>query len=87
MKTINELLVEFGSARYTREQYDEDFARILARLCEKHGVSTQAEVDEIIRGHHYVHTEEDPEDEYIKLMAIADVMGWPGGQDKCDGKP
>jgi hypothetical protein len=75
-KTIDELLEEFGDAPYSREQHAEDFARVLARLREKHDVTTQSEVDEIVREHRYAHTAEDPEDEYIQLMAIARVTGW-----------
>lgn len=75
-ETIEELLAEFGDEPYTREQYDKDFARVLARLCEKHGVATRAEIDLIIREHCYEHTAEDPEDEYIALMALARATGW-----------
>jgi hypothetical protein len=75
-QTIEELLAEFDDEPYTRERYNKDFARVLARLCEKHNVTTQAEVHEIIREHRYTHTAEDPEDEYISLMAISDHMGW-----------
>ena len=75
-ETIEELLVEFGDAPYTRAQSDKDFARVLARLCEKHGVTTRAEVHEIIREHRYEHSGEDPEEDYINLMAIARATGW-----------
>lgn len=74
-ETIEELLVEFSDP-YTREQYDKDLARALARLCEKHSVTTQAEVDEIIREHRYEHSGEDPEDEYIQLMTMSRHAGW-----------
>jgi hypothetical protein len=76
-KTIEELLDECSDAPYTREQYDVDLARVLAVLCAKHGVTTRAEVHEIIRAHRYEHSDEDPEDEYIQLMAVSRTMGWP----------
>jgi hypothetical protein len=76
-ESINELLVEFGDEPYTRERYDADLARVLAVLCAKHGVTTRAEVHEIIREHRYEHSAEDPEDDYIGLMAMARTMGWP----------
>jgi hypothetical protein len=40
-------------------------------------VTTRAEVHEIIREHRYEHSAEDPEDDYIGLMAMARTMGWP----------
>ena len=70
---VDELLEE---SELTEEQFGKKFARVLARLCEKHGVTTQAEVHEIISAHRYRHTEEDPEDEYIQLMAVARATGW-----------
>jgi hypothetical protein len=75
--TMDELLA--FAEPYTREQYDKDFVRVLARLCEKHGVTTQAEVHEIIRTHAYEHSGEDPEEDYIELMACARATGWPTG--------
>lgn len=75
-QTINELLVELDHEPYTRERYDADFARVLARLCEKHGVTTHAEVRQIIREHRYAHSGEDPEQDYIELMALARSTGW-----------
>ena len=78
-KTIKELLAEFdpeGKHAYTRERFDADRARLVARLCEKHNIA-EAEIDALIREHRYVHTDEDPEDEWIKIMAFASVAGWP----------
>ena len=61
-KTIKELLAEFdpeGKHAYTRERFDADRARLVARLCEKHNIA-EAEIDALIREHRYVHTDEDP---------------------------
>lgn len=77
-KTIHELLEEFGDPPYTQEQFEADRARLLARICAKHGIE-ESEVDALIREHRYVHTAEDPEDEYMQLMTIARHVGWNTG--------
>lgn len=74
-KTIEELLVDISDP-YTREQFDADRARIVARICEKHGI-TEQEIPELIRQHRYQHDAEDIEDEWIQLAAFASVTGWP----------
>lgn len=73
-QTLDELLTEFADI-YTRERFESDRDRLLTRLCEKHGI-TKPEVDALIREHRYVHSAEDPEDEYIELMTIAQYTGW-----------
>jgi len=75
--SMEDLLTEL-SEPYTREQFEEDRSRIIARLCAKHGVS-EAELPALIREHRYEHSSEDPEDEYIQLMAIARATGWSPG--------
>jgi hypothetical protein len=74
-KSIEELLEEFNDPPYTREQFEADFARVVARISAKHGI-TEPEVDALIREHRYTHSAEDIEDEYIQLMAIAAHTGW-----------
>lgn len=64
------------SEPYTREQFDAKRTRVLARLCDKHGI-TEAEIEPLIREHRYTHSEEDIEEEYIELAAIARTCGWP----------
>lgn len=76
MKSISELLVEFNDPPYTRERYDADRSRVLARLTEKHGVEGE-ELRQLIAAHRYIHTEEDPEEEYLHLWAVSSEMGWP----------
>lgn len=73
--TMEEFLKEFGDP-YTREQYDQDLARVVSILCAKHGIS-ESEIEPLIAAHRYVHTAEDPEEDWIGLMAFADVAGWP----------
>jgi hypothetical protein len=73
-QTLEELLAEFGCV-YTQEQFTADRARLLARLCAKHDI-TEPEVDVLIREHRYVHSAEDPEDEYIEIMELARHEGW-----------
>ena len=73
-QTLEELLAEFADV-YTREQFMADRARLLARLCAKHSI-TEPEIDMLIRAHRYVHSAEDPEDEYIQIMALARDEGW-----------
>jgi hypothetical protein len=73
-QTIEELLAEFGDV-YTREQFEADRTRLLARLCEKHGIM-EPEIDVLIKEHRYIHSVEDPEDEYIEIMALARHEGW-----------
>lgn len=72
---LGELLKEFGDPEYTREKFDEDRARLLAVICTKHGI-TEAEVDVLIKEHRYSHSFDDPEDEYIGIMAMARAAGW-----------
>ena len=74
-QTIEDLLADIGD-HYTREQYDEEFARVLKRLCEKHGVTTHAEVNAIVSEHRYEHSGEDPEQDYIELAVMAQHCGW-----------
>lgn len=78
MNNIDDLLKEFGDSYYTREEFEADRARLLTRLCAKHGI-TESEVDTLIREHNYTHSAEDPEDEYIGIMTMADAAGWVGG--------
>ena len=73
-KTIEELLAECSDV-YTRERFDADRARLAARLCAKHGIA-ESEIDSLIREHRYEHTAEDPEDEWIQIMAFARAAGW-----------
>ena len=73
-KTIEELLEEFSDP-YTREQFEADRVRAIAVLCAKHGIA-ESEVDTLIREHRYTHSFEDPEDEYIQIMAFARAAGW-----------
>lgn len=75
MSEIERLLEEFGDSEYTREQFEADRARLLARISTKHGIS-ESDVDVLIREHRYVHSAEDPEDEYIQIMAMARAAGW-----------
>lgn len=72
--SIEALLAESGEP-YTRERFEADHERIVARLCEKHGV-TEAEIPALIAEHRYVHTAEDPEQEWIEAMAFARAAGW-----------
>lgn len=73
-KTIEEFLAEC-SIVYTRAQFDADHKRVVARICEKHGI-VESEVTELIREHRYEHDAEDSEDEYIQIMAMARHAGW-----------
>jgi len=75
MSDVDRLLEEFGDSEYTREQFEADRARLVARLCEKHGIA-ESEIDALIREHRYEHSGEDPEDEYIGIMAMARIAGW-----------
>lgn len=77
MQSIEDLLAEC-SEPYTREQFDADRTRVVARICEKHGIS-EPEVSALIREHRYVHDAEDIEDEYIQLMAMGRAAGWVEG--------
>lgn len=73
---IKETLAEFEDEPYTRAQFDKDLARVLVRLCEKHGLTTRAEVHALVAEHRYTHSNEDPEEDYLQLMAVASHMGW-----------
>lgn len=76
--TIEDLLAEIdpnGEHEYTRERYDADRARLVARLCEKHNI-VEGEIDLLIREHRYVHTFEDPEEEWMEIAAFAKLAGW-----------
>ena len=73
--SIDKLIEELGIPEYTREQFEEDRARLLAVLCAKHGIA-ESEVDVLIQEHRYTHSAEDPEDEYIQIMAMARSAGW-----------
>ena len=75
MKTIEELILEFGVPAYTREEFDQDRARLLARISTKHDIA-ESEVDLLIAEHRYTHSAEDPEDEYIQIMAMGRAAGW-----------
>lgn len=77
MNDLAALLKEFGDPEYTREQFEEDLARLLAIISLKHGVS-ESEVDALIKEHRYTHSFEDPEDKYIQIMAMAHAAGWYG---------
>jgi hypothetical protein len=72
---MDELIDELGISEYTLEQFKDDRARLLARLCAKHNVA-ESEVDMLIKEHNYTHSAEDPEDEYIQIMAMARHAGW-----------
>ncbi len=74
-KTIQEFLADCSN-EYTREQHGADRARIIARICAKHGI-TEREIPELIRTHNYTHDAEDIEDDYIALAAWSSVTGWP----------
>jgi hypothetical protein len=74
-QTIEELLAEFSDLEYTREQFDADRARLLAIISVKHGI-TESDVERLICEHDYEHSGEDPEDEYIGIMAMARSAGW-----------
>lgn len=67
-------LEEF-SEPYTREKFEADRARLLAVISAKHGIA-ESEVHMLIAEHRYVHSEEDPEAEYIQIMAMARHAGW-----------
>jgi hypothetical protein len=71
---IDELLVDC-SVEYTREQCEADRKRLLAVISTKHGIA-ESDVDALIRDHRYVHTAEDPEDEYIQVLAFARHANW-----------
>lgn len=73
--TIEQLLEEFSDEAYTREQFDADRARLTARLCSKHGI-TEPEIAALLREHRYEHSGEDPEDEYMHVMAMGRSAGW-----------
>lgn len=73
--TIEQLLEEFGDLEYTRERFEADRARLVARLCSKHGIS-ESEIDALLREHRYEHSGEDPEDEYMQVMAMGQHAGW-----------
>lgn len=72
--TIEQLLEEFSNV-YTREEFEADRARLTARLCDKHGIA-EAEIDALLREHRYEHSGEDPEDEYMQVMAMGRHAGW-----------
>jgi hypothetical protein len=74
-RTIEELIDALGVDEYMREQFDTDRARLTARLCAKHGVN-EAEIDTLIRDHRYEHSGEDPEDDYMHVMAMGRAAGW-----------
>lgn len=74
-QTIEELIVELGIDEYTSERFEADRARLVARLCSKHGIS-EPEIDALLREHRYAHSEEDPEDEYMHVMAMGRHAGW-----------
>jgi hypothetical protein len=73
--SIEALLTEFNDPPYTREKFEADRARLIAVICAKHGIA-ESEVHTLIAEHRYVHTEEDPEDEYIQIMEMAHYAGW-----------
>jgi hypothetical protein len=76
MNDVETMIEEFGSSEeYTREKFEADRARLVAVICAKHGIA-ESEVDTLIREHRYVHSEEDPEDEYIQIMGMARTAGW-----------
>lgn len=72
-ETIEDLLAD--SEPYTREQFDADRARLVARLCAKHNI-TEPEIESLLREHRYEHSGEDPEDEYMGVMALGRTAGW-----------
>ena len=74
-QTMEELIAELGIDEYTRDRFEADRARLLAVICVKHNIK-EFEVDALIREHRYVHSAEDPEDEYIGIMAMARHAGW-----------
>jgi hypothetical protein len=76
-KTIEDLIAEGGVDAYTREQFEEDRARLLVAIAAKHGIA-ESEVEALIKEHRYEHSAEDLEDEYIQAMAMARGAGWLG---------
>lgn len=72
--TIEELLIACSNV-YTREQYEADRIRIVARICEKHDI-VESEVEGLIARHDYTHDSEDIEQEWIEMMAMARHAGW-----------
>ena len=70
--TIEELLTE---CIYTRQQFEADRTRIVARICEKHGIA-ESEIERLIARHDYVHDAEDIELEWIEMRALARHAGW-----------
>ena len=75
MPSMEQRLEKFGDPEYTREQFEADRVRLVSVLCAKHDIA-ESEVDVLIREHRYTHSYEDPEDEYIQIMAMARVAGW-----------
>jgi hypothetical protein len=77
-KSITDLLAEFNDGNshvYTHERFEADRKRLLERISTKHGIP-ESDVERLIREHDYEHSGEDPEDEYIGIMAFAHHAGW-----------
>ena len=72
---IEEMIAKGGFREYTREKFEKDRARLIARLCEKHGIEESA-LDSLIREHRYTHSAEDPEDDYMEIMEMGRAAGW-----------
>jgi hypothetical protein len=72
---VDFLLKELGVLEYTREHFVADRARLIVHLCAKHSIA-ESEVDALIGGHNYAHSAEDPEEEYIEVMALGRGSGW-----------
>lgn len=73
--SIEGLLAEFSDLEYTRERFEADRDRLVARLCGKHGISA-TEIDALIREHRYQHSGEDPEEEYMQVMTMGRAARW-----------
>jgi hypothetical protein len=79
VSSIDDLIADLDIPEYTREQFEIDRARLVARLCAKHGI-VESEIDALLREHRYEHSGEDPEDEYMGIMAMGRAAGWLDGR-------
>lgn len=75
MGDIERLVEELGIPEYTRDRFEADRARLIAQLCTKHAIE-ESELASLIREHRYTHSAEDPEDEYMQVIAMGRAGGW-----------
>jgi hypothetical protein len=75
MGDLEQLVEELGVDEYTRERFEADRTRLIARLCAKHAIE-ESEIASLIREHRYTHSAEDPEDEYMQVIAMGCAAGW-----------